>query len=333
MQKILIIQTAFIGDVVLATALIEKIKMYLPDSQIDFLLRKGNESLLDNNLHINHVITWNKKENKLKNLFGILKQIRKSKYDKVINLQSYFSTGLLTALSGATETRGFNKNPLSFLFTKKIKHVFDLKTPRHEVEKNNDLIADFTDQSIIKPVLYPSINDFEVTKPYTTNEFITITPSSVWFTKKYPLEKWIEFIDVLEPGLKIYLLGGKENNVECNSLAGATTHKNIVVLAGKLNFLSSAALMKSAKMNYTNDSAPLHFASAVNAPVTGLFCSTVPAFGYTPLSNISYIVEAQEYLSCRPCGIHGRKKCPLGHFKCAYEIKTNQLLEILALSK
>jgi heptosyltransferase-2 len=69
-------------------------------------------------------------------------------------------------------------------------------------------------------------------------------------------------------------------------------------------------------MNFVNDSAPMHFASAMNAPTTAFFCSTIPEFGFGPLSEFSRIVEASEELACRPCGLHGKKACPLGHFKC-----------------
>jgi heptosyltransferase-2 len=83
-------------------------------------------------------------------------------------------------------------------------------------------------------------------------------------------------------------------------------------------------------MNYVNDSAPMHFASAVNAPVTAIYCSTIPAFGYGPLSDNSNIVETHEQLSCRPCGLHGYKACPQGHFKCAFGITNEQLLSALS---
>ena len=101
------------------------------------------------------------------------------------------------------------------------------------------------------------------------------------------------------------------------------------MLAGKLNFLSSAALMKGAKMNYSNDSAPLHFASATDAPITAIFCSTVPEFGFYPLSEKSIIVQTELQLSCKPCTLHGKKACPLGHFKCGVTIETQKLLESL----
>lgn len=329
MQKFLLIQTAFIGDVVLATAMIEKLHRFFPGAAIDFLVRKGNESLLDNNPHLRKVFIWNKKEKKNKNLFGLLKQIRFNKYDQVINLQRYFSTGILTAFSGAKHSIGFDKNPLSFLFSNKVKHVFDIKNPRHEVERNNDLISAITDNSFSKPVLYPSQLDFAAVQKFISSDFVTMTPSSVWFTKEYPFEKWIDLINRFDPSLKIYLLGGKDNIAECEEITGRTTNRNVEILAGTLSFLQSAALMKSARMNFTNDSAPLHFASGVNAPVTAIFCSTIPAFGYTPLSDISFIVETQEKLPCRPCGLHGKKTCPLGHFKCGFGIATEQLLETI----
>ncbi len=329
MEKILIIQTAFIGDVVLATALVEKLHAFLPNATIDFLVRKGNETLLLNNPFIKEVIIWDKKTKKNKNLFALIAKIRAQKYDKVINLQRFFSTGLLTTLSGAKETIGFIKNPLSRFFSKRVEHSIDVKNPRHEIERNNALIHHFTDSAASLPKLYPSAKDHEIIAPYLKEQFITITPSSVWFTKKYPLEKWKDLLDQLDLVYKIYILGGKENEAEANNLANHSTNKNIEVLAGKLSFLQSAELMKYAGMNYVNDSAPLHFASAVNAPVTAIFCSTVPEFGFTPLSTPSHIVETKIALQCRPCGLHGYKVCPLGHFKCAYTITTDQLLNTL----
>ncbi|MDQ2864150.1 MAG: glycosyltransferase family 9 protein [Bacteroidota bacterium] len=328
MQKFLVIQTAFTGDVVLATALLEKLHNFFPDSQIDFLVRRGNEGLLTDHPFLHETLVWNKKENKNKNLLHILKKIRGEKYDKVINLQRFASTGILTAFSGAKETIGFDKNPFSFLFTKRIKH--DLANNRHEVERNNELIKHFTDESFVKPRLYPSATNLKAIENYTSQPYVCIMPASVWFTKQYPMEKWIDFINAIPEQFNIFLLGGKEDITLCEEITKGSYNKKTEVLTGKLNFLGSVALMKGAVMNYTNDSAPLHFASASDAPVTAIFCSTVPAFGFYPLSEKSFIVETKELLTCRPCSLHGLKACPLGHFKCAYTIDTSQLLTTLS---
>jgi heptosyltransferase-2 len=97
------------------------------------------------------------------------------------------------------------------------------------------------------------------------------------------------------------------------------------VLAGKLTLLQSAALIKHAVMNYTNDSAPLHLCSAMNAPATAVFCSTIPEFGFGPLSDSSRVVQTRMELPCKPCGNHGKTECPKGHFDCG-NIDLNDLL-------
>ncbi len=327
MQKILLIQTAFTGDVVLATAVVEKLHQFYPDAEIDFLLRKGNEGLLKDHPFVKNILVWNKKENKFNNLFDLLKQIRRTKYDKVVNLQRFASTGLLTGFSQAKERIGFDKNPLSFLFTKKVSHHF--KKGIHEVERNNRLIEDFTDTSFNKPRLYPSQKDEQEISQYKKQPYVCMMPASVWFTKQYPREKWIELINTFPGDYNIFLLGGKEDISLCDNIKEQATSKRVTVLAGKLSFLSSAALMKGAKMNYSNDSAPLHFASATDAPITAIFCSTVPEFGFYPLSEKSIIVQTEVGLSCKPCTLHGREACPLRHFKCALTIETGKLLESL----
>ena len=98
-----------------------------------------------------------------------------------------------------------------------------------------------------------------------------------------------------------------------------------VNLSGKLTFLQTAALMKDAKMNYVNDSAPMHIASSMNASVTAVYCSTIPEFGFGPLSDDSRIVQINKKLECRPCGLHGKKVCPKKHFDCAYGISANEV--------
>jgi heptosyltransferase-2 len=329
LQKFLIIQTAFIGDVVLATVLIEKLHDCFPDAEIDFLLRKGNEQLLTGHPFLHEVLIWDKKQHKQKNLFRMLKRIRRSKYDKVVNVQRFFATGVLTAFSGAKETIGFDKNPLSFLFTKKIRHQVGGDRSVHETIRNLALISEFTNDIIVRPKLYPSAADFNSVDQWSHTRFITLSPASVWFTKQFPASQWISFIRNIPAGFTIYLLGGPGDVALCESIRESCHRQDLKVLAGSLGFLQSAALMSGASMNYVNDSAPLHFASAMNAPVTAIYCSTIPAFGFGPLSDICHIVEIDQPLYCRPCGLHGYAACPEGHFKCALEIRQEQLIKTL----
>ena len=116
----------------------------------------------------------------------------------VINVQRFAATGLLTVFSGAGQTIGFDKNPLSFLFSKKIPHIVG---NRHEIERNQALIAALTDDRPAKPRLYPSLADEEKVRPYKTKPYITVSPASVWFTKQYPKEKWSAFLRQVPEGI------------------------------------------------------------------------------------------------------------------------------------
>ena len=325
-DKILIVQTAFTGDVILATSLLENLHQKFPNARIDFLLRKGNENLLENHPFLNKILIWNKNKGKYKSLLKNLIQARKEKYDLIINLQRFASSGIFTILAGAKETRGFSKNPLSFFFTKKFPH--QIGNFQHEIERNFSLIKNIVSNEISKPKIYPQLNNFDKIKKYTETPFVVMAPASVWFTKQLPEKKWVELCNQIPQNLNIYLIGAPGDlslceNIRKNSCFGNANEprKNkCIVLAGKLSLLDSAALISKAAMNYVNDSAPLHLASATNSPVTAFFCSTLPQFGFGPLSDNSKIAETNRKLKCRPCGIHGKKVCPEKHFECGNSI-------------
>ncbi len=322
-MKILIIQTAFIGDVILATSVIEKIHRFYPEAQLDFLLRKGNENLLENHPKLNKIHIWDKKQAKYRHLYRLIKTIRETNYDKVVNLHRFSSSGIITKFSGAKEKIGFDKNPWSWSFDKKIKHKIGKKGDEnytHEVERNLMLVAHFTNHDLEKPKLYPSPADFDLVEKFKKQKYYTLSPASVWKTKQLPSSKWGELMNKLD-GFKIYLLGGPSDISFLQELKDNFNHSNLEILAGKLSFLQSTALMRDAVMNYVNDSAPMHMCSAIDAPVTVYYCSTIPEFGFGPLATVSKIVQVDEELSCRPCGLHGKSKCPEGHFDCGNKIE------------
>ncbi|MEY3398560.1 MAG: hypothetical protein RL220_1154, partial [Bacteroidota bacterium] len=256
---------------------------------------------------------------------------RKSRYDAVFNLQRFASTGLITMFSGARYTAGFDSNPLSWSFSHKAHHQLGKKGDQffpHEVDRNISVLAGMTRTDMPVMRLYPQKEHQSKVAAYASVPFITVSPASVWFTKQLPAEQWISFISLVHDK-KVYLLGGPSDRDKCEKIRLACEGKSDVVnLAGELSFLESAALMSKAAMNYTNDSGPLHFASAVDAPVAAVFCSTIPEFGFGPKSKNSHVIQYSEPLSCKPCGIHGRTACPEGHFSCG-KIEPDQLLRIL----
>jgi heptosyltransferase-2 len=312
-KKILIIQTAFLGDVILATPLIESLSTSFPSVHIDFLLKKGNEALLHENPKLRRVLIFDKSK-KRKSLIQLIQEIRKEKYDLVVNLHRFASSGLITVLSGAKETRGFSKNPFSFFYSKRFQH--SINNGQHEVDRNLSLITDITDIQQRRPQLYPRTSDIDFVSQWKNTPYYCLAPASVWFTKQAPPAVWQYVMEKFdEEGIQFYLLGGPDDHELCEGIKLVSQRSNVHNLAGKLSLMQSAALMKDAKRNFVNDSGPLHIASAGNAPVSAFFCSTTPEFGFGPLSDDSSVIEVKN-LACRPCGLHGHKACPKGHFQC-----------------
>ena len=334
MKKLLIIQTAFIGDVILATSLVDLVKANFPDAQIDFCLRKGNESIMESHPQINRVWIWSKSNGKYRNLIKLAWKIRKEQYDIVFNIQRFFNSGLLTAFSNAKISVGFNKNPLSFFFTHKVNHLIPYPiddSNLHEVQRNALLlqkVIDITlpDAKSIPPTLHPTKEQqqkvYELTKEL--KDYLVLAPASVWFTKQWAQEKWQELTHKLSKDYELFFIGAPADKDFITSIID--NHANCHNLCGSLSLLESAALMKNAKRVFVNDSAPLHLASGVNAKVTAIFCSTATEFGYTPLTHDFKVIQLNPKLDCMPCGLHGHKSCPLGHFKCAHDIPVSDVI-------
>ncbi|MCF8304600.1 MAG: glycosyltransferase family 9 protein, partial [Bacteroidales bacterium] len=256
MKKILVIQTASIGDVILATPVLEKLHATYPSAAIDFLTKNGNEGILKDHPFIRRLIIWDKQENKYRHFLQVLRAIRERNYDLVVNMQRFATTGFLTAFSGAGMTIGFNKNPFAVFFSKSVKHKIGDGT--HERDRNHELIRSLTDDTPGPVKLYTGKMANAKMSQYKTAAYICIAPTSLWYTKQYPLEQWAEFVGELPQSLRVYFIGSKADETACEQIIRNSGHRNALNLAGQLNLLESAALMQGALMNYVNDSAPQH---------------------------------------------------------------------------
>lgn len=323
-MKVLVIQTSFPGDVILASALPESIIRAFPEAEIHFLLRRGNESLFNGHPYLKKVWIWDKKK-KWSSALGLIKAIRRERFDLIVNVQRFFMTGLITALSAAPDRRGFDKNPLSFLYTKKVPHVF--REGLHETQRNQQLIEDICGREASAPRLYPP--DIQV----SGKKYVVLAPASVWFTKQWPLEYWSMLASGLDTELDVVLMGGPADMELCSRIE-AEVQRPVINACGKYTLLQSAGILKRAAAVVCNDSAPAHLATAVDTPTLQIYCSTDTRFGFQACATWHIIIQTPEALSCRPCSSHGRSECPLQHFRCGKSISPEyiqtQLAELLS---
>ena len=315
LRKILIIQTAFIGDAVLATALANSFKVAFGSLvQVDMLVRAEVAELIGHCPAVHAVHVFNKREGRLKQIIILSSQFRAEKYEAVINLQRYMTTGLLTLLSGAEATAGFAQNPVSLFFARRLKHTFRIGC--HETQRNLELAQLlFKHLAWAPPILIPNAADTATVNALCGNApYVCLAPASVWATKRAPDSFWVAAAKQAPMWAEVCWLGGPADRPALEALVRKAGRGR--VMAGELSLIQSADLMRRSLITFANDSGPVHLAAAVDASVCTVYCSTAPLFGFYPISSKSFVIEEGIGLHCRPCGLHGHSACPRGHFLC-----------------
>lgn len=338
--KIVVLQTAFIGDVILTLPMVQLLKKKYPTVAIDLIAIKRASDVLQNHPDINEVIIYDKygEDKGFKGFRRLTEMLKSKNYDAAIVPHRSIRSALLIYLSKIKTRIGFNRSAGKIFFTHVEKYRYDL----HEVERNISLLKPLLIEKQKKelPRLYPSMEDKKVVDKILfeeeileTSRLIGIAPGSVWNTKRWTKEGYLQLVrKLLSEKYIICFIGGKEDVKLCNEIIYNTTPGGVINLSGKLTLLQSAELIRRCRVLITNDSSPVHLAAAVDVPVVAIFGPTVPAFGFAPYSNGSVIV-GRNGLNCRPCAIHGSDKCPIGTFDCmtkiTHEIVFEKVVEVL----
>ena len=325
-KRVLILQTAFLGDVVLATPMAESIKNSHPEWEVDFLTTPESGALLENNPNISRILTYdkNKSERGVKGFLSKISEIEAGAYDIALIPHRSIRSAALVRFAGIPQRVGFDKSAGSFLFTEVVKYENEL----HEVERNLKLVESLNlSVSKVRPRLYPSLNDLKKSEKILKSSvklknkpIIAIAPGSIWPTKRWPIDNYIELAGMLvKDGFGVVVLGGEKDK----ALFEKISMEGVEIFAGTATLLESAALLKKCEALVTNDSAPLHFAVAVDTPVVAIFGATAPKFGFYPYNSDDIVIERE--LPCRPCAIHGGMKCPIGTFECMLDIGAEEV--------
>ena len=324
---LLLLQPAFLGDVVLSTALLESWHRTHPGEPVRVWVRRGAEGFFEEHPFVTEVFVWDRSGvGKYRRMFALAQRARRCKPDVVVNLHRFASMSLVASIVGAPSNSAFEG--VSGWGRRVICHPHGIGDGRHETERNHAHIAAWVGAfrpDLDRPRLHPS-GRHQAAASIHAQGSVVLAPSSIWATKRWPEKHWSELVNVLhDQGEQVLLLGGPLDEALLHNIANGA-RKSPVVVAGQLDLLGSAALMSKAKALVSNDSAPLHMAGAVGTPVVGVFCSTTSRFGFGALpgdlgSGKGKNVELGEAeLACKPCGLHGRGRCPLDHFQCGHNV-------------
>jgi heptosyltransferase-2 len=328
--KILIIQTAYLGDAVLTTPMFEALRTVYPSSRISLLCIPEIKDIFSGNRSLDEILVMDKrgKEGGLFSLLGWGKKL-KGQFDVALIPHRSFRSSFLAWLAGIPKRVGFDNSQGRIFLTDRVH--FNWKT--HDAERNMKLLEVLGVRDAAPEMVVPLEGSTEsldkILGSYGIRKgsiLVGMNPGSVWNTKKWLPEGFARVADALiaEWDCEVLLFGSARDSGSVGEVT-RRMKRRAVDLCGKTDLKGLAALISRCSLFVTNDSGPMHLATAAGVPVVAIFGPTTRELGFFPYGRKSVVVEVD--LPCRPCTLHGGDLCPLDHFRCMKEVTPDMVLK------
>ena len=336
-MRILIVQTAFLGDCILTTPLIRRTRECFSqsDTVLSVLTTPQGAQIFDCNPRIDEIITYDKrsKNHGTATFFGLINDVFSRKFDLAILPHRSFRSGLVCSLGRIERVVGFEKSSGAVFYTKKVPH----RKSKHQVERMLDLLEPLScPNDACSTEVFPGPERHRKAIEYIlslglsdNSKFITIAPGSVWGTKRYPPSRYAALINKIFDEQIVeacVLIGGPSEKKLCGEIIRLSSSEKVFSSAGKFDILTSGAIIKRSALLIGNDSAPAHLSAAVKTPTIAIFGPTVREFGFVPYGDKVEVIEPKMELKCRPCSPHGKMNCPRKDHICMQSISTDQIM-------
>jgi len=309
----LVVQTAFLGDVILTIPLLAALAER--HGPVDVLVTPAAAPLIETHPAVRTVLTYDKHgtERGVRAFIAMTRRLRSRGYQRAYLPHRSWRTAFLVLAAGIRERVGYDGVPPRWTYTERRPRPRDM----HETQR---LLA------LAGSGLVPAAATLALTQDDRARAarwlrtqgladgFVALAPGSVWGTKRWPY--YADLAARLSG--EIVVIGGRDAAALGEEIVQRAPGR-AAAATGTLSLRESAALLERAALLVTNDSAPLHMGSMLGTPMVVIFGPTVPAFGFGPLGTHDVIVE-HPGLECRPCSGHGPAVCPLGHHRCMTEL-------------
>jgi len=313
---LLVVQSSFLGDVVLATPLVSALRERLRPRRLAVLVRPEAAALLDGHPDVDVVLVDDKRgrDRGPAGLWRAARRLRAERFDLAVSPHRSLRTALVLAAAGIPRRVGFAAARGAWLYHVRVPR----DRRRHDVERNLALLEPFGGAAgpprLHLPVGAAAAARAAALLPAGPGPLVALAPASVWATKRWVPEGFGAVGAALAgDGARVVVLGAPADAALCERVAAAAGGR-ATVLAGRTDLATLVAVIDRCALLVCNDSAPMHVASACGVPVVAVFCATTPALGYGPWGPCGAVVEAD--LACRPCARHGGRRCPRGTEDC-----------------
>lgn len=323
---LLVVQTSFLGDVVLTTPLLTALRRRLTPRRLVVLVRPDAVALLAGHPDVDAVLVDDKRggDRGLVGLWRTARRLRRERFDLVVSPHRSLRTALVLAAAGIPRRIGFDESRGAWLYSERVPR----DRRRHDVERNLALLAPFGALGEVPPLHLPvqavaAARAAELL-PAGDGPLVGLAPGSVWATKRWTPAGFAAVATALRAeGARVVLLGGPDDRALADDIA-TRAGGVAAVLAGRTDLATLVAVVDRLALLVANDSAPMHVACARDVPVVAVFCATTPALGYGPWGRRVAVVDVD--LECRPCARHGGRQCPRGTEDCMRLVAPERVL-------
>jgi heptosyltransferase-2 len=316
----LVIQTSFLGDTVLTTPLLSQLANRGP---VDVVTTPASAALLANHPAVRTVIPYDKRgsERGIRGVLRLARRLRRTGYDLALLAQGSWRSAALAFLARIPARVGFSTSAGKLLYTTRVPYRDDLHHAARLLMLGRPNGREPTADEL-RPSLAPGDAERAAVETLLARHGVkagdrlaALAPGSVWGTKRWPY--YPELAQRLASRARVVIIGSESDAPMADTITAA--ERTAIDATGELSLLASAELIGRCGVVVTNDSAPLHLASAMGTPTVAIFGPTVPDFGFGPLAPRASVV-GEDTLPCRPCDRHGPQHGPVGHHRCMRDV-------------
>jgi lipopolysaccharide heptosyltransferase II len=331
-SRLLVVQTAYLGDLVLTTPLVRELARARPTAEITLVTTRLGPDVFLGLTGVRETIVFDKRRVGVPGLLRLAARLSRARFDAALLPHRSHRSALLVRLARIPRRIGFDLAPGAWAYTTRVPY----DTTAHATRRYLALATPLGGESAADP--RPILGGVAAASGAAERlleaiglaraPFVALAPGSVWATKRWTASGFAQVACALRSsGLEPVLVGALDDLPACRAVEAAVP--GLRSLAGRTTVGELAAVLARALALVANDSGAAHVASAVRTPVVSIFGPTVPSAGLAPVGDEHVIVERAD-LACRPCGPHGGRRCPLGHFRCMREIDAAHVLAALA---
>ncbi|HEY5037975.1 MAG TPA: glycosyltransferase family 9 protein [bacterium] len=326
-SRILVMRYSSLGDVALTNPLLDRLGHAFPGAEIFFATKKEFAPVVKHHPALTRMILLEGKG--FFNFWNHLGEIRQLKPTLVLDLHNSLRTHAISMFLKDAKLLVYDKESLERrLLVKKLRQEASL----HTIQKYLKVLEPL---GVFTPIRVPFeihvskknkefLKDFlERRKISSSQQVVGLGPGAKWFTKRWQAERYADLASRLveDYRCRLFWFGSPDEAPLVKAIQArmrGTPLERGISLAGEYSLEQSIALLGRSDLFIGNDSGLTHLASGRGCRVVVLYGSTTPSLGFEPWGPHS-VVEVSG-LDCRPCDVHGRDSCPLGHFKCMEEL-------------